>query len=80
MSVILNLSPETEGRLREKAARSGQTLEEYLESLAREAAATPAALPPDEWAAQLRAWVASHQSRPAPADDGRDSIYEGRGE
>jgi plasmid stability protein len=79
MPVTLNLPPETERRLREKAARSGQTLEGYLEALAREAAA-PAALSPEEWAAQFRAWVASHQRLPALADDSRESIYEGRGE
>ena len=81
MTVTLNLSPETERRLREKAARSGQTLEGYLEALAQgAAAATPAVLSPDEWAAQFRAWVASHRPLPALADDSRDSIYEGRGE
>ena len=81
MTVTLNLTPETERRLREKAARSGQTLEGYLEALARGAvAATPAALSPEEWASQLRAWVASHKPLPVLADDGRESIYEGRGE
>jgi hypothetical protein len=34
MTVLLNLSAETELRLREKAARNGQSLESYLEQLA----------------------------------------------
>jgi hypothetical protein len=81
MTVTLTLPPETERRLREKAARNGQTLEGYLEALVREAAgAAPAALPAEEWAAQFRAWVASHRPLPALADDSRESIYEGRGE
>jgi len=33
MVVILNLSPETEKYLREKAAQSGQILEDYLSAL-----------------------------------------------
>ena len=51
MSVRLNLSPETERVLRQKAARSGQTLEAYLEAVAdREARASDAVAdqaPPD---------------------------------
>ena len=31
MTVTLNLAPETERRLKERAARSGQTLEAYLQ-------------------------------------------------
>ena len=81
MTVTLNLPADTERRLREKAARSGQTLEGYLEALAREAAGpAPATLPAEEWATQFRAWVASPRPLPAPADDSRESIYEGRGE
>ena len=81
MTVILNLPPESERRLREQAARSGQTLERFLEALAAEAvAATSATLSSDEWAAQFRAWVASHPPLPTLADDSRDGIYEGRGE
>jgi hypothetical protein len=33
MTIILNLSPETEQCLRAKASQSGQTLEDYLEQL-----------------------------------------------
>jgi hypothetical protein len=81
MTVTLNLPPETALRLREKAARNGQTLEGYLESLAREAAASaPAPLSAEEWSTQFRAWVASHQKLPVLADDSRENIYEGRGE
>jgi hypothetical protein len=47
MRIVLQLSPETERVLQEKAARSGQTLDAYLERLAehdaRAAHGTPAA-------------------------------------
>jgi uncharacterized protein (DUF1778 family) len=39
MTVTLNLAPEIEQRLREKAARNGQTLEAYLERVAVRVAA-----------------------------------------
>ena len=35
---------------------------------------------PDEWARQLRAWVASQPRRTVTMDDSRESIYSGRGE
>jgi hypothetical protein len=81
MTLTLKLSPETEKKLREKAARAGQTLEAYLEQLAAESAGGSAAtLSANEWAVQLRAWIASHKSLDTPAHDSRESIYEGRGQ
>ena len=81
MTVTIRLPPETEQKLREKAARAGQTLEAYLERLAAEVAAgSGAGLPPEEWVAQFRSWVASHKPLATPADDSRESIYQGRGE
>ena len=82
MTLTLKLAPETVKKLREKAARAGQTLEAYLEQLAAESAAggSAATLSANEWAVQFRAWIASHQSLATPADDSRESIYEGRGE
>ena len=41
MAVRLNLSPEIERVLEEKAARSGQTLEAYLEELVEREARAP---------------------------------------
>jgi hypothetical protein len=84
MTVTLNLSPETERRLREKAAQTGQTLEGYLEQLlVRDAeAANGTTAPPstEEWIAAWRSWASSHQTLPHVADDSRESIYAGRGE
>jgi hypothetical protein len=84
MTVTLNLSPETERRLREKAAGSGQTLEGYLERLLERDAEAPAGATappsPEEWVAQWLAWARSHPTLPQVADDSRESIYAGRGE
>jgi hypothetical protein len=82
VTLTLELSPETVKKLREKAARAGLTLEAYLEQLAAESCAggSVPTLSANEWAAQFRAWIASHKSLANPADDSRESIYEGRGE
>jgi hypothetical protein len=84
MTVTLNLSPETERRLREKAAGSGQTLEGYLERIPERDAEPPAgtAAPPstEEWVAQWRAWARSPPTLPQVADESRESIYAGRDE
>jgi hypothetical protein len=87
-TVTLELRPDTEKRLREKAARTGQTLEGFLlqaaERLAVEEAPplglTATELTPEQRSAALRAWVTSHKPLPTIADDSRESIYEGRGE
>jgi len=41
MTVLLNLAPETERVLKEKAARSGRTLAAYLEEIADREARAP---------------------------------------
>jgi acyl transferase domain-containing protein len=80
MTLPLKLSAETEEKLREKAARYGQTLEAYLEQLAVESTASSsvAGLSVEEWLAQFRAWVASHRPLSTFVDDSRESIYEDR--
>ncbi len=92
--LTIQLRPETEQKLRERAALTGVTLEKYLHQLIEHAAeesdangAAPGEKPPsggqqsaDAWVASLKAWAASHQSLPTLADDSRESIYEGRGE
>jgi hypothetical protein len=84
MTVTLNLSQEAERRLRELAAQSGQTVEQYLEGLVTAPPAGTRAgqteLSPAAWETAFRAWAASHQPLPQDADDSREGIYEGRGE
>ena len=89
----VNLPPAVERKLKEKAARSGLALEEYLlqlavrEALAPEPAASEPAIAyppgygsPEEWVKALREWAESHPRVEHFVDDSRDSIYEGRGE
>jgi plasmid stability protein len=83
MSIMLQLPPEIEQALREKAARLGQSLEAYLEQVAEREAQGEEREPPhsaDQWVAELRAWAASHRPLETVVDDSRESIYEGRGE
>lgn len=84
MNVTIQLSEDAAERLRETAARRGQTLEAYLEWLAAVSAGNGSAPPlqrtPDEKVAAWRAWVESHASNPHVADDSRESIYGDRGE
>jgi hypothetical protein len=90
MKVVLQLPPATERVLKEKAARSGQTLETYLQHLAEREAGLgngPTAAEdgagewtPEQWSAAWRAWAAGFPTRPTEADDSRESIYVGRGE
>jgi hypothetical protein len=87
-SVTVELPPETERRLRERAARNGQSLETFLGQLAEQAASVEGSsasppgekLTPEQWSAEWRAWAASHRALPGEVDDSRESIYAGRGE
>jgi predicted transcriptional regulator len=83
MSVTIQLSPEVEARLRQKAAQHGQSPEVYVQQIV-EASLGPAIparqMTTEEWLAEFRAWVASHADWPGEFDDSRESIYEGRGE
>ena len=88
MSITLTLAAETERRLKERAAQMGQSLEDFLQGLAEQAAAEGNGTPrdsldlssPAQWSKEWRAWAASHRTMPTVADDSRESIYAGRGE
>ncbi|HBI43027.1 MAG TPA: hypothetical protein DDY78_09250 [Planctomycetales bacterium] len=83
MIITLQLNAEVERKLQEEAARNGLTVEAYIQRLVEQTVAPRpivAKLPPEEWAAEFRAWVASHKPLPHIADDDRESIYAGRGE
>jgi hypothetical protein len=85
-SVTVELSAETEQKLRDQAAQNGQTIEAFLRQLAEQAATVKLVGPPsnrmtpEQWSAEFRAWVASHKPTPGRLDDSRETIYEGRGE
>lgn len=82
MSVTINLPAETVPRLREAAARRGETLEAYLGSVAAcyavDVGGAVRAQAAEEWVAEFRAWAASHAPVTHFVDDSRESIYEGR--
>jgi hypothetical protein len=93
MAVTLELPAAIEQQLKERAARLGQTLEEYLRGLALSAIAAPwHDLPgsvltypagfssPEERSKAIHAWADSHPRVNHSVDDSRESIYAGRGE
>ena len=91
MPLTLNLAPETLAQLKAKAARSGQTIERYLQELAEREAWTTNGIQPDtkpdaakmspgQWSAAWRSWAAGYPSLPGSVDDSRQFIYSGRGE
>ena len=90
MAVTVTLGPDIERKLREKAAKVGQSPEVYAARLVEKDVATtqgktnveeikPSATV-EERIAALRAWVASHKWTGVIAGDSHESIYEGRGE
>lgn len=87
MTLHISLSPESEARLRERAAVAGkdpatyarETLEEQLGSSQNpQTEGTP--LPPNQRVAEFLNWVAGHRPVGHNVDDSREAIYEGRGE
>ncbi len=85
MTLILDLSPEQEAALREKAAREGRAEQEYALSLLGNAlgAAPTKARPfyetatPEEWVKAWHEWTHSHDPNGAVLlDDSREGIYE----
>ncbi len=85
----ISLPPETEAKLRERAAAAGKDPTSFaLEALQEKLAVLDDdkvingqnELPKDQWIARLRQWAASHRRLSYEADDSRESIYEGRGE
>jgi hypothetical protein len=83
MSITIELPPDIEKTLRQRAADTRQTPEQFaafIIEMTMKASIPPKELTAEEWIAEWKAWGASHRPLPHPADDSRDSIYEGRGE
>ncbi len=81
MTIILQLQDELAHRLKEEAARRGQSVEVYLTRLAEDSLSTSQTLVAAgaDWETTWRAWAASHAPLPRTANDDRESIYAGRG-
>lgn len=84
MTLHIELSPQTEAKLRERAAASGKDIGSYaLDAIEQRLAADPGngsvATSPrqggEEWFARFNEWVAAHPRRALLADDSRDAIY-----
>ena len=84
MTLSIELSPETEAKLRERAAASGRDIASYAraaieQKLAADNGGGRAPASPrqggQEWFARFNEWVAAHPPRPLLADDSRDAIY-----
>jgi predicted DNA-binding protein len=82
MTIHLNLPPETERRLRERAARRGRTLAAYLEevvedlSRAEDEVSGSGPLDSDELERRLEELASGLDALPSlPADFGRADIY-----
>ena len=84
MTLNISLSPESEARLRKRAAAAGkdvtvfarETIEEKLfDGDDKPSASGPPRQGSDEWFAKFNEWVASHPRRQFLADDSRDAIY-----
>ena len=83
MNLLLQIPPETEAKLLERARASGHdvefvTLEALHEKLATEEPSTM--LPLDEWHARFEALLKSMRPSNPNADFSRESIYDGCGE
>ena len=87
MTLQISLPPETEAKLRERAAAAGQEIEAFVEEAVAEKLAAPDAreqnLSPSERAARFAEWARSigdvvKKNVPPGhvADDSRESIYE----
>lgn len=89
MTLRIELSEQSEARLREYAKAAGKDLLAVVTEAINEKAAAleeegGGEVRPvrnaEEWIAELRAWAASHPRIDAVVDDSRESIYAGRGE
>jgi hypothetical protein len=83
------IQPAVLTRLASYVQRTGKTVNEVLQQMLeeRETSPLPAETPSavgtvtsEEWSHELHAWVASHPVTHVTADNGRESIDEGRGE
>ena len=86
MTLELQLSSETESKIREQAAAAGQDVAAFvLQAVTEKLADTESQHPilsqdEDEWLNKLRAAIARHPVVTHFVDDSRESIYSGRGE
>lgn len=67
MTMVLNIEPELENRLKSEADRRGLSMDEYVLRLIKRSINPEdsyAPLSPEEWVREFEAWVDSHQDWP----------------
>jgi hypothetical protein len=82
MTIVLQLPPDTEALLRDRARRAGiapeaVALEAWRDSLCGDTRDIPS-LSNEVWLAEFDAWVGHQKPRNPDFDDSRDSIYPDR--
>ena len=86
MTVTISLPPETEAELHHQAAITGKDVSTLVREAVVEKLASgtgfrnPNDLPYEQWVAEFDAWAASHKAVGHFVDDGRESVYAGRGQ
>jgi hypothetical protein len=85
MTLTLQLTPDVETKLRERAAAAGKdpvgfALDALQEKLGFIDGSSSNEASPEEWVKEWRTWAAAHPKLSFEVDDSRESIYAGRGE
>jgi hypothetical protein len=88
MTLMIDLPPELESRLREEAAKNGLEASQYVLRLIERQLPSESSrggslwdtLSPEEWIREFEAWTESHRDLPVlpPEAYERASFYEGR--
>ncbi len=82
MIIKIELPPEMESALKDRAAAVGQGVDEFVRRVIVQQLEEEEAPQPDtdiaHFSERLRAWIALHPVLDHPVDDSRESIYEGR--
>jgi hypothetical protein len=81
MTLVLQLPPETEARLRDRAQMAGVAPEAFALETLRESLEGDRSSPPlskEAWHAEFDAWIAGLPSGNPNMDDSRESIYPDR--
>lgn len=80
MALTLKLKPEVQAGLLAEARARGLSLEEYLEQVVRDHAASVPGIPMAQWEGEFEAWVMSFPETPLLSDEAisRESMYPDR--
>jgi hypothetical protein len=79
--MTITLPPETEAKLRQRAAATGEDPQSIVLSAveAKLAQPVPASMNYGQWSTMFREWIDSHAAADHVADDSREAIYKDRG-